>query len=124
MNMPVALVIEDDPVLASIFAKALQEAEYAVIEVHDGQQALDYLSVSAPNIVVLDLHLPKVTGRELLTYIRNNENLTSTHVVLLSADAALSDYLESQADMVLIKPVGFNQLRELTARLNPLKRKI
>ncbi len=122
MRKPTALIIEDDLMSASIFSLALQEAQYDVTETHDGQEAEDYLSRNAPDVVILDLHLPKISGKDILAYIRTCDHLVDTQVVLISADALMTDYLSSQADLVLVKPIGFHQLRELTARLNPINR--
>ena len=116
---PLAWVIEDDATLTTVFAEALKSAGYDVEVITDGQTALDRLDESVPTIVILDLHLPKASGREVLSKIRASERFAGTRIVITSADAALADSLQDEADLVLIKPVSFHQLRELSARLKP-----
>jgi DNA-binding response OmpR family regulator len=112
-----ALVIEDDHDQSLIFAEALRAAGYEPEIVRDGKAALTRLEATAPSLVVVDLHIPRVLGKELLMYIRTEERLSGTHVILASGDYHLSQSLTSQADVVLLKPIGFEQLRDIAARM-------
>lgn len=112
-----ALVIEDDADLATIFAGALQAAGFAVETIRDGAQAVTRLTETIPHVVVLDLHLPHVPGQEILARMRADGRLNATRVILATADARLADEMEGQADLVLLKPVSFGQLRDLALRL-------
>jgi CheY-like chemotaxis protein len=114
-----ALVIEDDPDQSLIFAEALRAAGYEPEIVRNGSAALIRLEATAPSLVVLDLHIPQVLGKELLMYIRTDERLSDTRVILASGDYHLSQSLASQADVVLLKPIGFDQLRDIAARMLP-----
>ncbi len=118
MSNSLALIIEDDIDLAAIFAEALQAAQYDTEIIHNGDQALDRLAKVAPAVVILDLHLPQVSGVEILKWIRANARLAKTRVVVATADPVMADYLSDQADLVLIKPISFSQLRDLAKRLN------
>ena len=111
-----AFVIEDDKAAGDIFATALEAAGFTVEIIEDGRQAMDRLAQTAPDLVTLDLHLPEVSGKDILLYIRATERLKHVKVIILSADPLLTDYLRDEADLVLVKPVGFYQLRELSAR--------
>lgn len=111
-----ALVIEDDADLATIFADALQAAGFVVETIRDGAQAVARLAETIPHIVVLDLHLPHVTGQDILARIRADGRLNATRVILATADVRLADEMEGQADLVLLKPVSFSQLRDLALR--------
>ena len=71
----------------------------------------------APAVVVLDLHLPGATGDKVLTRIRSDERLKKTTVILATADSVMADSLREQSDYVLLKPISFSQLRDLTTRL-------
>jgi CheY-like chemotaxis protein len=112
-----ALIIEDDGDLALIFAQALQAAGFATGIVQDGHHALARLAVATPDIVVLDLHLPKVSGADILRQIRADERLAHTRVIVATADPRMAEMLEHQPDLVLLKPISFSQLRDLAARL-------
>jgi DNA-binding response OmpR family regulator len=76
------------------------------------------LKYTAPEIVLLDLNLPGVSGKDLLTYIRSEERLAKTRVILTTADDRQAETLNNDADIVLLKPVSPMQLRELTLRLS------
>lgn len=117
MDNPLAFVIEDDEAHSELFSEALQKAGFQVEVIRDGQVALSRLADSVPNLVVLDLHLPHVTGTDILNYIRSDERMLKTRVVLASADPQTASFLRAKADLVLIKPVSYFQLRELAARL-------
>jgi len=112
-----AFIVEDHPDLSEIFAEALAEAGYTAEVIARGDQALARLAEAAPEIVVLDLHLPGVGGDKILHYIRTDPRLARTRVVIASADDALAQTLEADADLTLLKPVGFIQLRDLARRL-------
>jgi CheY-like chemotaxis protein len=112
-----ALIVEDETDLAIIFAKALQEAGFETQIVRAGDTALMWLTSTAPQVVVLDLHLPRVSGEEVLEKIRADERLKDTQVIIATADPRMADILQDKADLVLLKPIGFSQMRDLAARL-------
>jgi two-component system cell cycle response regulator DivK len=114
-----ALVIEDDADLATIFTEALQIAGFEVETLRDGSKAKVRLAEATPAVIVLDLHLPHISGKELLAQIRADARLANAHVILATADARLADMLdETEKDLlVLVKPISFGQLRDLAKRL-------
>ena len=112
-----ALIVEDETDLAIIFAKALQDAGFETQIVRAGDTALMWLTSTTPQVVVLDLHLPRVSGEEVLEKIRADERLKDTQVIIATADPRMADILQDKADLVLLKPIGFSQMRDLAARL-------
>ena len=114
---PLAIIIEDDISLTDIFAQAMKQADFDTQTVADGQQALDMLAKIEPTVIVLDLYLPSVSGEKILMYIRNDDRLKKSIVVLTTFDSLLADSLREQSDFVLLKPVSFTQLRDLGSRL-------
>ena len=116
-----ALIIEDDEDLANIFAEALRGIGYEVELVADGRVAQERLKTgTAPFLILLDMHLPHVSGAELLTnIIKVDARLAKTMVIITTADARMGDTYGDQVDFVLIKPISFVQLRDLTSRLKP-----
>jgi DNA-binding response OmpR family regulator len=112
----IAFVIEDDQDLSSIFTEALKAAGYQVETIRDGAIAQQRLKEATPEIVILDMHLPNIDGAQLLKEIRADERLKKIRVILATADALLGEYYNKQADLVLVKPISFSQLRDLTAR--------
>lgn len=116
MSQRLALIIEDDVDLSIIFSESLKAAGFEAEIIRDGALAVERLSCTQPELVVLDLHLPNVSGEELLTQIRSDARLSKTHVILCTADPRMADPLQEVADLVLIKPVVFSQLRDLAKR--------
>ncbi len=112
-----ALVIEDDIDLSEIFTRALERAGFEVETINDGKSAQQRLTEVVPNVIALDLNLPNVDGATLLKQIRADERLNKTRVILTTADAAQAEFLRGMANIVLIKPILFSQLRDISARL-------
>ena len=115
-----ALIIEDDEDLADIFAEALHGVGFEVERVFDGRLAQERLKAEkVPFIILLDMHLPHVSGGDLLTILKQDERFLNTTIIVTTADARMGDMYRDQADFVLVKPISFVQLRDLTARLKP-----
>ncbi len=123
MNEPLAFIIEDDYDLSNIFEKALQAAEFETQVFRRGDTACEALSNVSPDVVMLDLHLPYVEGVDIFHKIRTLPHLQETRVIVVSADDRLAEMMRDEADLVLIKPVNFGQLRGLSARLRDVERR-
>lgn len=119
---PLALIVEDDADAAFIARRAMMENDYDVIVIHRGDEALEALKTLRPDVILLDLHLPVVGGVEILRFIRNEDELQDASVILVTADHATADMIENLADMVLLKPVMYTQIRDLVKRI--MKHKI
>jgi CheY-like chemotaxis protein len=113
-----AIVIEDDEDLATIFSEALQKANYLVETIRNGALAQQRLPMIIPHVVILDMHLPFISGEELFKQIRSDERLKHTIVVIATADARMAEAYTDKADFVLVKPIAFTQLRDLSVRLH------
>lgn len=114
---PLAIVIEDEPNLSQIYSRAMETAEFRTKAFLDGGEGLNALKTLEPAIVVLDLHLPGVTGDKILEYIRSQKRLANTKVILLTADAGMASMLDLETDLTLLKPVSFHQLCDMAMRL-------
>lgn len=116
-----ALIIEDDEDLASIFAEALRGVGFDVELVADGKTAQERLKNGAPPfLVLLDMHLPHISGADLLmNVIKKDERLAKTIIIITTADARMGEAYNEQVDFVMVKPISFVQLRDLTSRLRP-----
>lgn len=119
MSKPLALIVEDNIDLAAILASALQMVGFEVETIHDGGKALARLAEIVPSLVILDLHLPHLSGANALRQIQSDRRLLNTRVVIATADAAMADELRDKADLVLLKPVSISQIRDLAVRLVP-----
>lgn len=117
MSKGLALVIEDDFDASVIFAKAMEVLGFEPEIIRTGDAAQARLKTATPVIVVLDLHLPEVVGTDLLRQIREDERLSETRVIVASADPRMAELIQDQADLVLIKPTTYSQVRDLAERL-------
>ena len=114
---PLALVIEDDPEQQKIFSKAVEMAGFSVEIFGDGNEAIQRLDEATPTLIILDLHLPNVSGDEILRHIRSQERLASVSVILATADPIFAESLSAESDLILLKPISFIQLRDLAIRM-------
>jgi chemosensory pili system protein ChpA (sensor histidine kinase/response regulator) len=120
MSMPIVLVIEDDPKLNKIIAFAL-EGNFEIETHTDGVEAMQRLNQIVPDIIILDLNLPGLSGREILENVRADARLAKTRVILTTADERQAETLTNEVDIVLLKPVSPTQLRELALRMSTQK---
>jgi two-component system response regulator len=122
------LLVEDNPADVEITRRALRESQAPVelIVVRDGQEAVDYLlrrgdhAGSAgwrqPDLILLDLNLPRLSGREVLERLRANEALRSVPVVVLTTSNRPEDVRSSYAagaNTYIEKPQDFGQFVEV-----------
>ena len=119
MPAPIAFIIEDDEFVLPIFIASVMDAQYEPVVIQDGMEAIEKLKTTIPALIVLDMRLPNVSGVSILQAIRGDQRLSKTRVIVVSADATLTEYVKEKADLVLVKPVGYQQLREMAARLRP-----
>jgi two-component system OmpR family response regulator len=115
------LVVDDEPDLRRTLARALGEADFAVDESPDGEDALHQAMSTDYDAIVLDLMLPKHSGADVLTALRHAGRRTP--VLMLTARDAVEDrvsLLDSGADDYLTKPFA---IEELTARIRALIRR-
>jgi DNA-binding response OmpR family regulator len=115
LNTP-AMVIEPDEKQASDIAVALRCAGYSPQVMGTGQEALEKLPIFLPALVVLDLQLPDVPGLDVIRYIRSEPSLSKTWVIVATSEPALTVDLHDAAELALIKPITFTQMRDLAMR--------
>jgi CheY-like chemotaxis protein len=118
MGKPFALIVDDHYDSGIIFSEALEWAGLETEIIRSGEAALARLAVIVPDVVVLDMCLPRVAGTDILRRIRADARLAKTRVIIATADQWIADALPyDEADAVLLKPIGFNQLRRVAASL-------
>jgi CheY-like chemotaxis protein len=119
------LLVEDNPADVELTALALENSQ---LQIHlnvvgDGVAALEFLhrqqqynTALSPDLVVLDLNLPKKSGHEVLAEIKADENLRRIPVVILTTSTAEDDILQAynlHANCYIRKPVGFSEFTEV-----------
>jgi len=114
------LIVDDDLVLADVLSFTLRRARFEVITAHDGQMALDRWQDEDPDLIVLDLNLPKLDGLSVCRRIRAQAD---TPIIILSVRGDEDDIvrgLELGADDYIVKPFS---PRQLVARAEALLRR-
>ncbi|MGA1825988.1 MAG: response regulator [bacterium] len=119
------LLVEDDPGDVDLMKESLKESKITIdmSVVADGVEAMTYLRkegryscVNRPNIILLDLNLPKKDGREVLEEVKNDDDLKEIPIVILTTSNAEQDIIKSYglgANCYITKPVGFEQFRKV-----------
>lgn len=121
--MATILMVEDDVAIREMLYTFLSSKAYHVIEAEDGQQALERLAETPPDLVLMDWMLPDRDGIEIVRYIRRQDALRELPVMMLTAKAEEIDKvkgLDVGADDYMTKPVS---LKELDARIRSLLRR-
>ena len=130
-GMPIeVLLVEDSPGDVRLTQEALREANRAV-HLHvasDGVEAMaflrregSYAEVPRPDLILLDLNLPKMDGREVLAQIKSDESLKTIPTIILTTSEAEADILKSyqlQANCFLSKPVQLDAFENLVKSIN------
>lgn len=112
------LVVEDDADLGKIVVEILHYSGFEVEHIRDGAAALERLHTQMPDVLLLDLHLPTLSGDKLLEIIRADEKLKDLKVVVMTADSYLAESLVGKADRVYIKPLRIAAYDEIKLWLN------
>ncbi len=125
LNTIDVLLVEDNPGDVRLTREALKEGKIAVnLRVaNDGLEAMkmlrqegEYVSLPLPDIVLLDLNMPRMDGREVLRQIKTDDNLKRLPVVVLTTSAAEKDILQAyglHANCYITKPVELEEFMEI-----------
>jgi DNA-binding response OmpR family regulator len=95
--MKTILHVEDDPLIVHIYGTALVRAGFKVEVAEDGIVAAKMLNKSRPDLVVLDLMIPKLTGKDVMKFIRSTPALQTLPVVILSSASIADEGIEAAA---------------------------
>ncbi len=132
MDKKIILLVEDNPDDEVLMLRALKKNNIAneIVVAHDGVEAFEYLFAEGkfserdvqelPQIILLDLKLPKLDGLEVLKRIRADERTKHIPVVVLTTSTEQRDIVESYqfgANSFVQKPVDFNDFMEATRQL-------
>ncbi|WP_445169423.1 response regulator [Mycolicibacterium sp. Dal123E01] len=124
------LLVEDDPGDELITREAFEHNKLKnnLHVVHDGEEGLDYLyrrgqfaNAPRPDLILLDLNLPKYDGRQLLEMIKSDEDLSTIPVVVLTTSSAEEDILRSyklHANAYVTKPVDLDQFMSAVRQID------
>lgn len=114
------LVVDDIEDIRSLLQEALQANEYHTLEAADGREALSMIETESPDLVILDIAMPVMSGFQVLRQLRKNSDIP---VIMLSARTDTVDKVESLelgADDYITKPF---EIAEMTARVEAVLRR-
>ena len=117
---PLVLLADDDAEIRMLVRRALTNIECDIIEAEDGEQALESLIIEGPDLVVLDVMMPTLTGWEICKYVRSKPALADTKILMLTAVGKTVNELTSPlygADAYLDKPFDLKEVADEVARL-------
>ena len=112
------LVVEDDVLVLSLLQKILERAGYQTLRAEDGNLALQILEEQQPDLIVLDLLLPGMSGLDILKFVKQNDRLKHTPVIVVSAHPNVApEIYDSGVEKILTKPIRPDELRETVRTL-------
>jgi len=113
------LIIEDEPDAAELFAEMMRVSGFRVQKTLSSAPALRMMTAEKPDIVLLDIMMPDISGLDILRRMREDPALANIPVIVVSAKSLPADIkhgMEAGASTYLTKPVGFLELKEAVER--------
>lgn len=120
--MALIFVIEDEAILRANLVRMLQLKGCKIIEAKDGQDAIQKLQSSQPDLIICDRMMPIMDGMQVLNWVREQEKFNRIPFVFLTARAELPDQefaIQSGAQSYITKPFVFSNLWEIIQSLLP-----
>ncbi len=126
MNDKIILLVEDNPGDVRLTQEALKESKVHnnMFVVEDGVEAMEFLrqkgkyaNTPRPDLILLDLNLPRKSGREVLQEVKTNDSLKQIPVVVLTVSKSEEDILKAynlHANCYITKPIDFDQFMKIT----------
>jgi len=104
------LICDDEPSLRELIRISL-DGPYRFVEADDGEESLQLARSVRPDVVILDMMMPRLSGLEVLTALRQEKELADTPVIVLTAQPATREQaLQEGADRVMVKPFEPEQI--------------
>jgi len=123
-SKPFALIIEDDRDIIPVFRHILDLTGFVTEIVLRGDRAEERLDIVNPDLILLDLNLVGTSGTQILKKVRSDDRLKETVVIVVTGHPQMGVGLESEAELILQKPVSVEQLSNFIKRLHPVDKAI
>jgi DNA-binding response OmpR family regulator len=114
-DLKTVIVVEDEPDAAELFAEMMRVSGFRVLKTYSSTPAISMIAKEHPDVVILDIMMPDVSGLEVLRFMRREPQFANTPVIVVSARSMPSDIkegLEAGATLYLTKPVGYLDLKK------------
>jgi len=120
MDQKTVLIIEDEEDAAELFAEMMRVSGFRVLKTSKSAPAIAMMTSDKPDVVLLDIMMPEISGLDILRQMRRDPNLANIPVVMVTAKSMPADIkngMEAGASTYLTKPVGFMELKEAVERI-------
>jgi len=114
------LIVEDNPQNMRLFEMVLRAKGYILLKATDGEEALDMATRERPDLIIMDIRLPKMNGLEVTRKLRQTPAFSHTPIIGVTAYAMKGDeerIIESGCDAYLSKPINTRELPEVIAEM-------
>jgi CheY-like chemotaxis protein len=114
------LIVEDNPMNMRLIEMILKSDNYLLLKARDGEEALAIAAIDHPDLVLMDIRLPKLSGLEVAKRLRKNGKLGHIPIIALTAHAMKGDEekaIEAGCDGYVSKPIDTRQLPRLVAKM-------
>ena len=114
------LIVEDNPMNMRLIEMILKSDDYVLLKAIDGEEALAIAAIDRPDLVLMDIRLPKVNGLEVAKRLKKNSALSHIPIIALTAHAMKGDEekaIEAGCDSYVSKPIDTQQLPRLVASM-------
>jgi CheY-like chemotaxis protein len=120
MDKKKVLVVEDHSDTRELISLIIRQSGYDVIEAATGTQAMDRAQACHPDLIIMDLSLPELTGDEVVARLRADQSTRDIPVIVNTAHSAHSELVQrattAGAREILHKPISFMALRDIVSR--------
>ena len=119
MTEKTVLIIEDEEDAAELFGEMMRVSGFRVLKTSKSTPAISMMTTEKPDIVLLDIMMPEISGLDILRQMRRDPVLANIPVIVVTAKGMPSDIkngMEAGASTYLTKPVGYLELKEAVER--------
>jgi CheY-like chemotaxis protein len=114
------LIVEDNPMNMRLIEMILKSDNYLLLKARDGEEALAIAAIDHPDLVLMDIRLPKLSGLEVARRLRKKAQFSHIPIIALTAHAMKGDEekaIEAGCDGYVSKPIDTRQLPRLVAKM-------
>ena len=120
ISQKTVVVVEDEPDAAEMFGEMMRVNGFRVVKSYSSEPAINMIASEMPDVVILDVMMPDVSGLEVLKFMRRQPQLAKIPVIVVSAKSLPADIktgMDAGASAYLTKPVGFLDLKQAVERV-------
>ncbi|MBA7617926.1 Polar-differentiation response regulator DivK [subsurface metagenome] len=114
------LIVEDNPINMRLIEMTLRAKNYTLLKATDGEEALDVARRERPDLIIMDIQLPKINGLEVTRELRENLAFSQIPIIAVTAYAMKGDkerVIEAGCDAYLPKPINTRELPRMIAEM-------